>query len=80
MNEQPQGISPDTQPLKGFPLSFQIYAHNEQEVEQCRQAIIGFINQHRQENRAVTATKVAQAITSWQSNPLIKTQIINYFK
>lgn len=68
------------QPLKGFPLSFQLYAHNEQEVEQCRQAIINFINQHRQEGRAVTANKVAHAVSSWQSNPIVKNQIINYFK
>lgn len=72
MNEQQQ--------LKGYTLSFQLYAHNEQEVEECRQAIIGFINQHRQEGRAITAPKVAQAVTNWQSNPFIKNQIINYFK
>lgn len=68
------------QPLKGFPISFQLYAHNEQEVEQCRQAIIGFINQHRQEGRPVTANKVTQALSNWQSNPIVRNRIINYFK
>lgn len=72
MNEQQQ--------LNGYAISFQLYAHNEQEVEQCRQAIIGFINQHRQEGRAITATKVAHAISNWQSNPIVRSQIVNYFK
>ena len=53
----------DTQKrLKGFPLSFNIYAENEQEVEECRQAIIGFIGFQASQCRAVTASKVMQAL------------------
>ena len=71
----------DTQKrLKGFPLSFNIYAENEQEVEECRQAIIGFIGFQASQCRAVTARKVTQALRNWDKNYLVKKQIIQYFQ
>lgn len=66
--------------LKGFPLTFNIYAENEAEVEECRKAIIAFIGLHASQCRAVTAKKVAQAIGNWDKNPIVRNQIINYFK
>ena len=66
--------------LKGFPLTFNIYAENEAEVEECRKAIIAFIGLHASQCRAVTAKKVAQAIGNWDKNPIVKNQIINHFK
>lgn len=66
--------------LKGFPLSFNIYAENEQEVEECRMAIIAFIGMHASQCRAVTAKKVAQALSNWDKNLLVRNHIINYFK
>ena len=69
-----------TKQLKGFPLSFNIYAENEKEVEECRMALIAFIGQHASQCRAVTAKKVAQALSNWDKNVLVKNHIINYFK
>ena len=66
--------------LKGFPLTFNIYAESEEEVEECRRAIISFIGLHASQCRAVTAKKVAHALTIWEKNPIVRTQIINYFK
>lgn len=68
------------QRLRGFPLSFNIYAENEHEVEEAHMAIIDFICLHASHGRAVTAKKVAQAISNWDKNPIVKNQIINYFK
>ena len=65
--------------LKGFPLTFNLYAYDEQEVEEARMAIIAFIGQHAKEGRAVTARKVAQAVARWDQNPIVKSQIIKYF-
>ena len=70
----------ETKQLKGFPLSFNIYAENAQEVEECRMAIIAFIGLHASQCRAVTAKKVAQAVSNWDKNPIVKNHIINYFK
>ena len=70
----------ETRQLKGFPLTFNLYAYDEQEVEEARKAIIAFINQHAREGRAVTGHKVAQAFSNWGKNPIIRNQIINYFK
>lgn len=66
--------------LKGFPLTFNIYAENEEEVEECRKAMIAFIGFHASQCRAVTAKKVAQALSNWDKNPIVKNYVINYFK
>lgn len=66
--------------MKGFPITFNIYAESEQEAEEARMAIIAFIGQHARQGRAVTGHKIAQAIANWDKNPLVKSQIINYFK
>jgi len=68
------------QPLKGFPITFQLYAHSEEEAEEARMAIVAFIGQLRQYGRAVTGKKVAQAVANWDSNPIVKNQILKHFK
>ena len=73
-------MAQDTKQLKGFPISFNIYAENEQEAEDCRMAIVAFIGHHASQCRAVTAKKVAQALSNWDKNMIVKNQIINYFK
>jgi hypothetical protein len=66
--------------MKGFPITFNIYAESEQEAEEARMALIAFIGQHAKQGRAVTGRKIAQAVSNWDKNPLVKNQIINYFK
>ena len=66
--------------LQGFPITFNIYARNEQEVEKLRMAIVAFINSHARQGRAVDAPRLTQAIANWEKNPFVKNQIINYFK
>jgi len=69
----------DNGTLKGFNISFQIYAHNEQEVEAARKAIVAFISQHAMQGRAVTAEKIEQAARNWDRNPIVRNQTIQYF-
>lgn len=66
--------------LQGFPVTFNIYAESAEEAEECRMAIIAFIGLHAKQGRAVTAKKVAQAIGNWDRNPIVRNQIISYFK
>lgn len=66
--------------LKGFPITFNLYAFDEEEVERCRKALVEFIGLHAVECRAVTAEKVERAVKNWDKNPFVKSQIINYFK
>ena len=66
--------------LQGFPLTIELYAYDAQEVDAARKALVAFIAAHAKQGRAVTATKVAQAVENWDKNPLVKNQIINYFK
>ena len=65
--------------LQGFDIKFQVYANNEAEAEEARKAIVGFINQHAMSGRAVSALKIADAVSKWDSNPFIKSKIIEYF-
>ena len=66
--------------MKGFPIQFNIYAENAGEAQEAQQAFISFINFHAQHGRAVTAKKLTAALNNWQSNPLVRSRIINYFK
>lgn len=70
----------EQEPLRGFPISFNVYARNEQEVEELRMAIVAFIGCHARQGRAVDAARLAKAIANWDQNPIVKSQIINYFK
>lgn len=65
--------------LQGFPITFNIYALDEQEAEEARMALIAFIGQHAREGRAVTGKKIAQAVARWDQNPLVRNQIIKFF-
>ena len=66
--------------MKGFPITFNIYAESEQEAEEARMAIIAFIGQHAHQGRAVTGHKIAQAIANWDKNPIVKSRICEHFK
>ena len=70
----------ETRRLKALPITFELYAYDEQEIEEARMAIIAFIGQHRGAGRAVTARKVGQAVSNWERNVLVRNEIINYFK
>lgn len=66
--------------LKGYPITFNLYATGEEEVAECRAAIVGFIKSHAEGGRAVTAKKVTEAVLNWDKNPLVRNRIINHFK
>ena len=65
--------------MKGYPITFNIYAESEQEAEEARMAIVAFIGEHAKHGRAVTGKKIAQAVSNWDKNPLVKNQIIKFF-
>ena len=66
--------------MKAFPITIKIYAEDEHEAEQARQALGGFVDQMGQLGIMVTGGKIAQAVPRLDKNPFIKNQIINYFK
>ncbi len=66
--------------MKGYEIRFNIYAEDEAEVEEARQAVVDFIRSHAANGRAVTARKVADAIREWDKNPFVRSKIVNYFK
>ena len=65
--------------MKGYPITFNIYAESEQEAEEARMAIVAFIGEHAKHGRAVTGRKIAQAVSNWDKNLLVKNQIIKFF-
>ena len=66
--------------LQGIPITFCVYAADEQEAQAARQAIVKFIGDHAQHGRAVTGRKIADALSRWDKNPIVRNHIINYFK
>ncbi len=66
--------------IKVFPISFEVYAYDEREVEDLRMAIVAFIGHHARQGRAVTAEKAAKAIANWDKNPIVRNRICEYFK
>ena len=70
----------EQQPFRGFPITFDVYARNEQEVEELRMAIVAFIGFHARQGRAVDAERLAKAISNWDNNPIVRNKIIDYFK
>lgn len=66
--------------IKALPISFEVYAYDEKEVEELRMAVVAFIGFHAKQGRAVTASKAARAIANWDKNPIVRNRIIEYFK
>ena len=66
--------------LKGYPITFNIYAESEQEAERGRLALIRFIEVLRQQNAPVRGDKLNDAVGRMSSNPFVANQIINFFK
>ena len=65
--------------MKGFEIKFNIYANNKEEVEQARKAIVDFIDTQAKCGRAVSATRIAEAVSKWDKNPFVRNEIIKYF-
>lgn len=61
-------------------IEFNIWANSEDEGKQLTDAICGFVDGIGQMGIKVSASKVIDAISRWQSNPLVKRSIINHFK
>ena len=64
--------------MQVFEMPIYIYADNQQEVDECRKAVISFIDEIRAEGRAVTAKKLSTALSHWKDNMLVKAGIINF--
>jgi len=66
--------------MKVFPITIKIYAEDEQEAEQARHALGGFVDQLGEMGIMVTGSKIAMAVPKWNKNILVKNQIINHFR
>lgn len=62
------------------PITFNIYAKDDEEAEKGRKAIIQFINIIGNYGAMVSGEKIAEAVASLNNNQFIKNQIINFFK
>lgn len=61
-------------------ISFNVWANDEAEGEELRKMICDFVDCQGSQGRKVTARKLCDALGKWQSNPIVKTTIINHFK
>ena len=66
--------------IKVFPITFEVYAYDAQEVEELRQAIVDFIAFHAERKLPILAGKAAKGIREWDKNPFVKNRIIQFFQ
>ncbi len=66
--------------IKVFPITFEVYAYDAQEVEELRKAVVDFIAFHAQRKLPILAGKAAQGIRAWDKNPFVKNRIIQFFQ
>ena len=66
--------------IRVFPVTFEVYAYDAQEVEELRKAVVDFIAFHAQRNLPILAGKAAEGIRNWDKNPFVKNRIIQFFQ
>ena len=66
--------------MQGYPITLNIYAESAEEAEEARTALVGFIREHAKHGRAVTGKKIADAVSRWDRNPIVKHKIVEFFK
>lgn len=66
--------------MKGYPITFNIYAESEADAREAQQAIVGFISEHARFGRAVSAMKIKAAVSRWDANAFVKNQIIKFLE
>jgi hypothetical protein len=66
--------------IKVFPITFEVYAYDAQEVEELRSAIVDFIATNAQRKVPILAGKAAEGIRNWGKNPFVKNKIIQFFE
>lgn len=66
------------QPFQVAP--FNVWANNQQEVDEMRKAFIDFIDEHGKQGRYVSAAKVTHALRHWKDNAIVRSRIIEHFK
>lgn len=66
--------------IQPYKLETFVYASSQEEIDQLQQDIRQFIEDHRNEGRAVTASKVSSAIKKWRDNAIVRNSIIRFFE
>lgn len=64
--------------MQGYEIRFNIYADSQEEADKAKEAIIAFIGQNARCGRAVTANKIAEAVSRWDENPIVMNRIIKF--
>ena len=59
--------------MKGFRVSFNVYADSQQEADLVSEAFKAFVSEQAQRGVAVTANKLAEAIRRYKNNYFVTT-------
>ena len=66
--------------MKGHKIEFEIYANSQEEADDAKKAIVGFINELAYNGCAVSGYKISQALRKWRSNMIIRNKVLEYFR
>lgn len=61
--------------MQGYKIQFNAYANSQEEADKASKAIADFVDQMARQGVAVTADKMAEAVSVWGNNIMVK----NYF-
>ena len=62
--------------MQGFEIKFNVYANSQEDADRATDVIKAFISTKAQQGIAVTATKIAEAVSRYKDNYFVT----NYFK
>lgn len=65
--------------MQGYEIRFNIYAETDEEVLKAREVLINFIDYQAKNGRAVSASKIIEAMSRLEKNPFIKNQVNKFF-
>lgn len=62
--------------MKGYEIKFNVFADSQEEADRASMLLGKFVDDNARRGVAVTADKIAAAVTRWQNNFLVT----NFFK
>lgn len=66
--------------MQGYEVNFKIYAESEDEAKDVSKMFQEFVESHRQAGRAVTATKLKDAMAKLNGNFFFKNEVNKFLK
>lgn len=65
--------------MRLYNITIPVYADSDEQAQQASEQLVQFVAEVKANGRAVTAKGMADAAGKWQSNALVKNEILRHF-